>query len=171
METNNIKDYESYIGKQVIGFKFEGEVTTAKGLPYNPEMDDYVGKVGFIKEYSKFFNSFTVNFPGDFWHYPADLVIKQLNQKEELVEMMEKDEESGIYDEDDNDKVVDPIIERVCNKFRQRSEVGLHKYNTTLADSADGIDKFLLHLQEELMDAVNYIETLKHKIQVLKDSL
>lgn len=104
--TNNIKDYEGYIGKQVKGFKFEGSGDTTKGLSYNPEMDDYVGKVGFIEEYDKLFNSFIVIFPDDFWRYPADLVIKQLEQKEELVEMMEKDKEAGIYDDDSEEDVV-----------------------------------------------------------------
>ena len=150
MEMNNNINYEDYIGREV---------------------NDYTGKVGHISRYYKEDGIFTVEFDDDFWNYPADLIIKQLEQKEELTKMMEKDEEAGIYDTDDSEISVDPIVERVCNKFRQRSEVGVRKYNTTLADSTDGIDKFLLHLQEELMDAVNYIETLKHKIQILKDSL
>lgn len=53
---------------------------------------------------------------------------------------------------------VDPIVEQVINKFKQRSEVGISKYNTTLHEN--NTDDFLLHLQEELMDAVNYIQKL-----------
>ncbi len=52
----------------------------------------------------------------------------------------------------------DPIVEQVINKFKQRSEVGIAKYNTTLHEN--NTDDFLNHLQEELMDAVNYIEKL-----------
>ncbi len=52
----------------------------------------------------------------------------------------------------------DPIVEQVIHKFRKRSEVGIAKYNTTLHEN--NTDDFLNHLQEELMDAVNYIEKL-----------
>lgn len=55
------------------------------------------------------------------------------------------------------DKIVDDVISR----FKQRSEVGIQKYGTTLYDSPDGFYSFLNHLQEELMDATLYIEKLK----------
>lgn len=164
---NNIKNYESYIGKEMIGFKFDSVIS----CEYSDLMDDYIGVVGTIIEWDSYYNIFVVEFEELIWCYPADLVIKQLNQKEELTKMMEKDEEAGIYDTDDSEISVDPIVERVCNKFRQRSEVGVRKYNTTLADSTDGMGKFLLHLQEELMDAVNYIEKLKSQVEELKSKL
>lgn len=53
----------------------------------------------------------------------------------------------------------DPIVESVVNKFLQRSKVGIEKYGTTLNEN--NTDNFLDHTQEELMDAVNYIEKLK----------
>lgn len=56
-------------------------------------------------------------------------------------------------------KSPDPIVESVVKKFRDRSNVGFKKYGTTLEDN--NTDDFLNHLQEELMDAVNYIEKLK----------
>ncbi len=52
----------------------------------------------------------------------------------------------------------DPVVESVVKKFRGRSEVGIKKYGTTLEENND--DDFLIHLQEELMDAVNYVEKL-----------
>jgi len=55
------------------------------------------------------------------------------------------------------DKIVDDVIKR----FKQRSEVGIEKYGTTLYDSPDGFYSFLNHLLEELMDATLYIEKLK----------
>lgn len=55
------------------------------------------------------------------------------------------------------DKIVDDVISR----FKQRSEVGVQKYGTTLYNSPDGFYSFLNHLQEELMDATLYIEKLK----------
>ena len=58
--------------------------------------------------------------------------------------------------------VGDPIVTMVKEKFDLRSKVGIDKYDTTLFDSPDGFDKFLDHLQEELMDATLYIEKLRH---------
>ena len=55
----------------------------------------------------------------------------------------------------------DPIVERVINKFHSRSRDGILKYGTTLYDSPDDFYAFLNHLQEELMDACLYIETIK----------
>lgn len=55
----------------------------------------------------------------------------------------------------------DKIVEEVVNKFQTRSEVGIKKYGTTLEDNNS--DDFLNHLQEELMDAILYIQKLKSK--------
>jgi hypothetical protein len=56
---------------------------------------------------------------------------------------------------------MDPIVKKVTDKFKSRSEVGIKKYGTTLQDN--NTDDFLNHLQEELMDAILYIEKLKSK--------
>ena len=53
----------------------------------------------------------------------------------------------------------DPIVDKVVEKFQERSQVGIEKYGTTLEDN--NTDDFLNHLQEELMDAVLYLEKLK----------
>lgn len=55
----------------------------------------------------------------------------------------------------------DQIVEDVIAKYKQRSELGIKKYNTTLQDNPDGFYAFLNHLQEELMDATLYIQKLK----------
>ena len=52
----------------------------------------------------------------------------------------------------------DKIIERVINKIKSRSDVGFKKYGVTLKDDDQSLDVWLTHIQEELMDAVNYIE-------------
>lgn len=57
----------------------------------------------------------------------------------------------------------DSIVEEVVKQFRKRSELGITKYGTTLAENET--DNFLIHLQEELMDAVNYIEKLKSQVK------
>ena len=61
-------------------------------------------------------------------------------------------------------KPKDEIIERVIQKFRNRSEVGFKKYGVTLKDDYQPFDTWLTHVQEELMDAVNYIEKIKHEL-------
>lgn len=58
----------------------------------------------------------------------------------------------------------DSIVEEVVKQFRKRSELGISKYGTTLAENET--DNFLIHLQEELMDAVNYIEKLKSQQKI-----
>jgi fructose-1,6-bisphosphatase len=62
----------------------------------------------------------------------------------------------------------DKIIERVINKIKKRSDVGYKKYGVTLHDDEQTLDKWLTHIQEELMDAVNYIEKVK---AVLSDEI
>lgn len=97
METNNSNiNYEDYIGREVKGFRFDSSNT----CEYAPEMEDYIGDVGTIISWDSDYYIFGVDFGDDFWYYPADLVIKQLDRKEELVEMMEKDYEAGIYGDD-----------------------------------------------------------------------
>lgn len=69
----------------------------------------------------------------------------------------------------------DKVIQRVVDKFQQRSDVGYKKYGVTLHDDEPDLFKWLNHLQEELMDAVNYIEKLKMTVteelqdKILKD--
>jgi succinate dehydrogenase flavin-adding protein (antitoxin of CptAB toxin-antitoxin module) len=55
----------------------------------------------------------------------------------------------------------DRFVQSVKEKFEQRSQTGIKKYNTTLErEDLDFLD-WLNHLQEELMDATLYIEKLK----------
>ena len=55
----------------------------------------------------------------------------------------------------------DKYVQSVKEKFEQRSQTGIQKYNTTLErDDLNFLD-WLNHLQEELMDATLYIEKLK----------
>jgi succinate dehydrogenase flavin-adding protein (antitoxin of CptAB toxin-antitoxin module) len=55
----------------------------------------------------------------------------------------------------------DRYVQSVKEKYEQRSQTGIKKYNTTLErEDLDFLD-WLNHLQEELMDATLYIEKLK----------
>jgi hypothetical protein len=55
----------------------------------------------------------------------------------------------------------DKIVDAVIGKFIQRSEVGIKKYGTTLNRDDLSHLQWITHLQEELMDAILYIERLK----------
>ena len=59
----------------------------------------------------------------------------------------------------------DKIIEQVINKIKSRSDVGFKKYKVTLHQDEQPLNVWLTHIQEELMDAVNYIEKAKMVLQ------
>jgi hypothetical protein len=59
----------------------------------------------------------------------------------------------------------DKYIQAVKDKFEQRSQTGIKKYGTTLErDDLNSLD-WLTHLEEELMDALGYIQVLRDKLQ------
>ena len=57
----------------------------------------------------------------------------------------------------------DPVVERVVDKFVSRSDVGYEKFGVTLNDDKSNIFQWINHLQEELMDAVLYLQKLKEE--------
>jgi hypothetical protein len=57
----------------------------------------------------------------------------------------------------------DPVVQSVVNKFVGRSDVGFKKYGTTLRDDKSDMFTWLNHLQEELMDAILYLEKAKEE--------
>jgi hypothetical protein len=59
----------------------------------------------------------------------------------------------------------DPIVESVINSFRDRSEVGIRKYGTTLADNPLKLAEWMQHLMEELQDAILYLERMKQELK------
>ena len=67
-------------------------------------------------------------------------------------------------------KPKDEIIERVIKKIKSRSEVGYKKYGVTLKDDDQPLDVWLTHIQEELMDAVNYIEKVKDHLKLFHEN-
>jgi hypothetical protein len=56
---------------------------------------------------------------------------------------------------------VDSVVEAVVSKMRSRSAVGIKKYNTTMDRNDLSVEDWMTHLQEELMDAVIYLQKLK----------
>ena len=60
----------------------------------------------------------------------------------------------------------DKIVKSVIDKYQQRSDVGIKKYNNTMDRDDLSLDEWLTHLQEELMDATLYIEKLKTETNI-----
>jgi len=67
----------------------------------------------------------------------------------------------------------DPVVRNVVDKFVSRSDVGYEKYGSTLDDERrfkmKGLQKYLNDIQEELMDAVLYIQTAREELQDLSE--
>jgi hypothetical protein len=67
----------------------------------------------------------------------------------------------------------DPVVQKVCDKFIDRSNVGYKKYGTTLEDERrlkmKGLQKYLNDVQEELMDAILYIQAARDELQDLTE--
>mgnify|MGYP003624512564 FL=1 len=60
--------------------------------------------------------------------------------------------------------MTDSILESVLSKYIERSETGVAKYGVTLDRKDLSSLEWLIHLQEELMDATLYIERLKKEL-------
>jgi hypothetical protein len=62
-------------------------------------------------------------------------------------------------------KTKDEVVRAVLRKMDQRSLVGQEKYGATMMDEIEGqvkdLDRFLVDVQEELMDALLYIEAAR----------
>lgn len=52
------------------------------------------------------------------------------------------------------------IEDAVCEKIQQRAEVGLNKYGVTMERGDLKFVDWLIHLQEELMDAAVYLQRI-----------
>ena len=63
----------------------------------------------------------------------------------------------------------DPVVERVVGKFVSRSDVGFEKYGRTLHSERIGKYKdlggYLNDIQEELMDAILYIQAAREELE------
>ena len=67
----------------------------------------------------------------------------------------------------------DPVVRNVVDKFVSRSDVGYAKYGSSLDDERrlkmKGLGKYLNDIQEELMDAVLYIQAAREELQDLSE--
>lgn len=58
---------------------------------------------------------------------------------------------------------MDSVVTAVIEKFRQRSEFGQKKYGTNLDRKDLAFLDWVNHMQEELMDAILYLEKMKRE--------
>ena len=70
-------------------------------------------------------------------------------------------------------KFRDPVVERVVDKFVSRSNVGFDKYGPTLDNErrtgVKDLAAYLNDVQEELMDAILYIQAAREELAEAKD--
>ena len=81
----------------------------------------------------------------------------------------------GFIVEDNSLDFRDPVVKRVVEKFRTRSDAGFEKYGTTLHEErttkTKGLMKYLVDIQEELMDAILYIQTAQEELKDILDEI
>ena len=65
----------------------------------------------------------------------------------------------------------DPIVSMVIAQFRSRSQRGIKKYNTTLAENDLSLVEWLEHAKEEAMDQVLYLERAIDEIRRKENSI
>ena len=74
-----------------------------------------------------------------------------------------------------NGEFRDPVVKRVVDKFKLRSDEGFRKYGTTLHEERTtkmkGLMKYLVDIQEELMDAILYIQTAQEQLKDVLDEI
>ena len=67
----------------------------------------------------------------------------------------------------------DPVVRNVVDKFVSRSDVGYEKYGSTLDDERrlkmKNLQGYLNDVQEELMDAVLYIQAAREELRDLSE--
>ena len=72
-------------------------------------------------------------------------------------------------------KFRDPVVETVVDKFVGRSDVGFEKYGQTLdkerKTGVKDLAAYLNDVQEELMDAILYIQAAKDELAEAKDKV
>lgn len=64
------------------------------------------------------------------------------------------------------------IEDEVCRKIQERAALGLRKYGVTLMREDLTTLDWLIHFQEELMDAVDYCEVLiqRERAKMIKET-
>ena len=65
----------------------------------------------------------------------------------------------------------DRLVHEVIQKFDERSAEGYRKYGKTLAEDKDTLYRWVNDVQEELMDAILYLQKVKHTTRELVEEM
>jgi hypothetical protein len=65
----------------------------------------------------------------------------------------------------------DTVVESVIEQFKERSAVGIKKYNTTLDRKDLSTLEWQIHMKQELMDAILYLEKLSQQEELLRQAM
>jgi hypothetical protein len=84
--------------------------------------------------------------------------------------MYKKEGKVTIYNDTNSRTILktDSIVDSVVDKIINRAKVGKNKYNTDLDRNDLSLSEWLTHLQEELLDAANYVEKIKRLLDGTK---
>ena len=78
-------------------------------------------------------------------------------------------EENSFKDCDGESKFKpDNVVSNVIDKYIKRAKIGKEKYGKTLDRKDLEFEKWIVHMQEELMDATLYLEKIKQEYELLK---
>lgn len=67
--------------------------------------------------------------------------------------------------EEEPELTTDKYVQSVKEKFEERSQTGIRKYNTTLEREDLNLIEWINHAQEEAMDLTLYLERIKAELK------
>ena len=70
--------------------------------------------------------------------------------------------------EEESKFIPDTVVSNVIKKYIKRAKIGKEKYGKTLDRKDLEFEEWIIHLQEELMDATLYLEKIKQEYELLK---
>lgn len=109
----------------------------------------------------------------DFW---ANVYYGDISDYKDALNWMYKEDSGDRYDILFNVfkgnaievKTTDKTVQNVIKNIDRRSLVGLKDYGISLRDNDLPLQEWIKHIQEELLDAANYLEKLKEKINEIE---
>ena len=63
----------------------------------------------------------------------------------------------------------DPLVQKVIDRMAARSESGIKKFGNTMDQANKSLHEWILDTQEELADAIIYLEKVKEQLRKKED--
>lgn len=63
----------------------------------------------------------------------------------------------------------DPLVQKVIDRMAARSESGIKKFGNTMDKADKSLHEWILDTQEELADAIIYLEKVKEQLRKKED--